>query len=83
MIVFSAYMVDGGDQIACTNIFSSFETWVTPVFAIPPQGSVWRVEFTIDQLPIICSLSSVFAIIKTPLKVSLLVKPLTVTIREK
>jgi hypothetical protein len=83
MIVFSVDTVDGGDHIATTDVLPSFETWVTPVFAIPSQASVWRVELTIVHVPIICPLVCVFAINKTPSKISLLVEPLTVTAKRK
>ncbi len=75
--------VDGGYQIAWMDVLSLFELWVTPVFAIPSQASVWIVEPTTDQFPIICPVVCVLAINRTPRKVSLLVAPLTLTRIEK
>ena len=83
MIVFSVDTVGGGVQVAWINVFSSFEVWVTPVFATPPQAIVWSSGLVIDQLPIICPLVAVFAINRTPLKASLVAEVLTVTITKK
>ncbi len=54
-----------------------------PVFGILSQSTIWVVEPTTDQVPIICPVVCVFATNKIPLNVSVLVVPLTVTMTER